>query len=260
MQLRLEKNELLTAYDEILFENGSYAGGKSSSTSKDVEKDSRSLEQKLEGMDLVLAQKARNAEKVTLAINDVKVGVQHIVKMLQANERLLKNIPAAAPVKLLSDDDISRALSWCEERVIAVNEALVLDSSKPTETYDTRPLPERQIELARLVHGMTSKDTPKSPSKIKREIKKAGAISEQIVSSEGNAIVITPRAVMVRFDSMQYDKVLFHSFNLILNGLLDSSCCRRKCDLRTEHKQSRGSSSANRRRESPPKEWSPKER
>jgi hypothetical protein len=203
--LRLEKNELLAAYDEILFENGGYAGGKSSSTAKDVEKESRSLEQKLEGMDLVLAQKARNAEKVTLVINDVKVGVQHIVKMLQANERLLKNIPTAAPVKLITDEDISRALSWCEERVIAVNEALVLDSSKPTETYDTRPLPERQIELARLVHGMNSKDTPISPSKTKSPSKKkAGAISEQIVSSEGNAIVITPRAVMVRFCCMQY--------------------------------------------------------
>ena len=205
VQLRSEKNDLLAAYDEILFENGTYAGGKSSSTAKDVEKDSRSLEQKLEAIGLVLAQKARNAEKVTLIINDVKVGVQHIVKTLQANARLLKNIPAAAPVKLITDEDISRALSWCEERVIAVNEALVLDSSKPTETYDTRPLPERQIELARLVHGMTSKDAPKSPSlKTKRTHKKAGAISEHIVSGEGNTIIITPRAVMVSFCRAQY--------------------------------------------------------
>jgi len=196
--LRLEKNELLAAHDEILFETGGFAAGKSAATAKDVEKDSRSLEQKLEEVSLVLAQRARNLEKVTSVINDVKVGVQHIVHTLVANEKLLKNIPSANPVKLMSDADISKALSWCEERVIAVNEALVLDSSKPAEAYDTKPLPERQIELARLVHNMTSKGSSKSPTrKAKREAKKPGAISEDIVSGEGNLIAITPRAVMV---------------------------------------------------------------
>merc|ERR1711977_769445 len=99
---------------------------------KDTEKDSRTLEQNLENMNLKMIHEARSAVKTASTINDVKAGVEHMVKNLESNAHLLKNIPSSTAPKIVSDDDISRALAWCEERVIAVNEALVLDASKPT--------------------------------------------------------------------------------------------------------------------------------
>ena len=45
---------------------------------------------------------------------------------------------SSALPQLTSDDDIAKVLSWCEERVIAINEALVLDSTKPVTTDDSQ--------------------------------------------------------------------------------------------------------------------------
>lgn len=44
----------------------------------------------------------------------------------------------------------------CEERVLAVNEAMMLDSAKPAGgvTDDTKPLNDRQTQLAALVEKM----------------------------------------------------------------------------------------------------------
>lgn len=36
-----------------------------------------------------------------------------------------------------SDDDIAKALSWCEERVLAINESMLLDNSKTLAVRDT---------------------------------------------------------------------------------------------------------------------------
>ena len=82
------------------------------------EKDSRNLEQNLEKVGLAMVHKARLAIKSNNLINDAKAGVQHIVKHLDSNNKLLKNIPSSTAPTLVSDDDIVRALAWCEERVI----------------------------------------------------------------------------------------------------------------------------------------------
>jgi hypothetical protein len=60
-------------------------------------------------------------------------------------------------------------------------------------------LPKRQTELARLVKGMISKgDNSQSHSKKqKKEVKKAGAVSHEIVIGETSLMNITPRAVLV---------------------------------------------------------------
>lgn len=194
-QLRTENSELLSTVSEIQYAMGVVSKGGTSA--KDAERDSRNLEQSLERVNFKMVQEQRNSIKSAIIINDIKAGVEHIVKILESNANLLKNIPTSAAPKIVSDDDISRALAWCEERVIAVNEALVLDASKPAGIDDTVSLPTRQIELARLVQGMIkSNSPPKEPKIHKREGKRLGAISEDIVKMD-SLVDITPRAVLV---------------------------------------------------------------
>ena len=199
--LRMENSDLLGALSEIQYDIGMVSGNntKSQQSAKDIEKDTRHLEQNLETVQMKMMNQIKRADKAVKVINDVKAGVQHIVENLEANSKLLKNIPSSSLVKIVNDEDISRALAWCEERVIAVNEALVLDASKPAGTDDTKPLPKRQTELARLVKGMISKgDSSHSHSKKqKKEVKKAGAVSHDIVIGETSLMNITPRAVLV---------------------------------------------------------------
>ena len=81
-----------------------------------------------------------------------------------------------------------------------MNEALVLDASKPAGTDDSKPLPQRQIELAQLIQGMI-KGNQHNCSKQQRhaplDIKRRGGISEEIVKSDSSLTEITPRVVMV---------------------------------------------------------------
>ena len=86
-----------------------------------------------------------------LAINDIKTGVMHVVNLLVINEKLLSNLPQSNAPAIRNDDDIAKALSWCEERVLAINESMVLDNSKTTVTDDSKPIHARQIELASLI-------------------------------------------------------------------------------------------------------------
>ena len=197
-QLRLENSELLKTWSEIQYAMGLRI--KEGNKVESNEKDSRNLEQNLEKVGLAMVHKARLAIKSNNLINDAKAGVQHIVKHLDSNNKLLKNIPSSTAPTLVSDDDIVRALAWCEERVIAVNEALVLDASKPAGTDDSKPLPQRQIELAQLIQGMI-KGNQHNCSKQQRhahlDIKRRGGISEEIVKSDSSLTEITPRVVMV---------------------------------------------------------------
>ena len=59
---------------------------------------------------------------------------------------------------MTGENDISPCLSWCEERIIAMSEAIVVDSGKPAAhintTDDQQPLYARQAQLATLVQGM----------------------------------------------------------------------------------------------------------
>lgn len=86
-----------------------------------------------------------------LSINEIKMGVMHLVNLLSINEKLLSNLPTSSTLPIRADDDIARALSWCEERVLAINESMVLDNSKTTVTDDSKPIHERQMELASLI-------------------------------------------------------------------------------------------------------------
>ena len=74
-----------------------------------------------------------------------------MASLLSANDDLLQNLPQSTPPVMKSDAGIAKMLAWCEERVLAINEALVLDASKPAGIDDTKPLHARQTELASLV-------------------------------------------------------------------------------------------------------------
>lgn len=196
-QLRIENIELVKTWSEIQYAMGLRI--KEGNKVDNDEKDSRNLEQILEKVGLSMVHEARLAVKSSSLINDAKAGVQHIVKYLDSNSKLLKNIPSSKPPNIIFDDDIVRALAWCEERVIAVNEALVLDASKPAGTDDSKPLPDRQIELAQLVQGMVKGDqhARRQQRHFFMDTKRRGGISEEIVKSDSSLTEITPRVIMV---------------------------------------------------------------
>jgi hypothetical protein len=113
----------------------------------------------------------RQTEKSVLAINEIRTGVVHIASLLSANDDLLQNLPQSTPPVMKSDAGIVKMLAWCEERVLAINEALVLDASKPAGIDDTKPLHARQTELASLVQGMIHRDESNAARLNKRKMR-----------------------------------------------------------------------------------------
>jgi hypothetical protein len=65
--------------------------------------------------------------------------------------------------RLESDADIAPSLTWCEDRINAINESMMFDNTNkpavgagggPVVTDTSLSLPERQTQLAVLVQGM----------------------------------------------------------------------------------------------------------
>lgn len=134
-----------------------------------------------------------------LLINEIRTGVQHMVSLLNANSKLLSNLPKSTPPSLTSDEDVAPVLSWCEERVLAIQEALVLDTNNnhASVANDNKPMYARQIELSTLIHDMSIKSQIRARKKRRavRE-KRSGGISQEIINSNAEEVA-TPRAVMV---------------------------------------------------------------
>ena len=86
----------------------------------------RYLDNKLFKAEMRLNHNARQSEKAVLAINEIKTGVAHLVSLLAINEKLLSNLPSSNAPMIRVDDDIAKNLSWCEERVLAINESMLL--------------------------------------------------------------------------------------------------------------------------------------
>ena len=72
---------------------------------------------------------------------------------------------------MTGEHDISPCLSWCEERIIAMSEAMILDSGKPAShvstTDDQQPLFKRQTQLATLVNSMVERSTTQEAAALK---------------------------------------------------------------------------------------------
>jgi hypothetical protein len=98
----------------------------------------------------------KSLDKTLKMINDCRTGTKHLMDLLTVNAKLLHPLPRSIPPRLESDEDIIRCLSWMEERILGINEAIMLDAGKPQGgvTDDTKSLPARQTELAQLVQNM----------------------------------------------------------------------------------------------------------
>ena len=107
----------------------------------------------------------KSLDKALKNINDVRSGTAHLMELLVVNSKLLQGLPKSATPKLDSDEDIVRCLSWMEERILGINEAIMLESGKPSggTTDDTKSLPARQTELAQLVENMIRSAGPVDP-------------------------------------------------------------------------------------------------
>jgi hypothetical protein len=87
--------------------------------------------------------------------SEAKTAIAHLIRLLVINNKLLHNLPRSSPPPLNSDTDIPACLSWTEDRLIALNEALTMDANRPTNaSEENKPIAQRQVELAALVHNM----------------------------------------------------------------------------------------------------------
>lgn len=125
-------------------------------SSSSAERQMRYLDNKLFKAEMRLNHNARQSEKAVLTINDIKTGVSHLVTLLAINEGLLCNLPSSNAPIIRVDEDIAKNLSWCEERVLAINESMLLDNSKTMSDY-SKPLHVRQIDLANTIEAQQLK-------------------------------------------------------------------------------------------------------
>lgn len=183
-------------------------------------KDSRALDDKLIRKQLHLNQIVRQTEKSETLINEVRVALSNLISLLEANSSLMSALPQKPAPPLLSNADISEALAWCEDKVIAITEVLLYDSSKlagkPSSSKwhtsdvidDTQPLAERQVQLAVLMENLLCKDPDDyttaqqkhSKSAHHKKNKKKIGLSRAALNAKDVKVVVelrSPRAIMV---------------------------------------------------------------
>ena len=133
--------------------------------------DVRFLENKLFEQEMHLNQTRREVELAVNKINEVRTGVSHLMSLISVNHKLLHSLPRSKAPSLSSPDEIATCLSWCEERILAVNEAALVDNPKPKATTNqedskTLSLSDRQTELADTIQSMIkNKDVNQSTGK-----------------------------------------------------------------------------------------------
>lgn len=188
-QLRSESNDLYGTWGDTVFvsDKPSSASGDAAAENEAAptssEREMRYLDQRLFASEMKLNHCMRQTEKQVLLINEIRTGILHITSLLTANEKLLQNLPSSTPPSGRTDE--VKILAWCEERILAINEALVLDASKPAGIDDSKPLSTRQTELAALVTVLLNNNQP-STSRLKKRLRllKKGPISMGILNSD----------------------------------------------------------------------------
>jgi hypothetical protein len=178
--------------------------------------DNRALDDKLIMRQLQLNQIVRQTENAENLLNEIRSGVYTLMGLLEANASLMSNLAQKAAPPLQSNSDIGEALAWCEEKLIAITEVLLYDTSKlagkPSSskwqkldvTNDNQPLPERQVELAVLVEGMLTKladelEVKHSKSPHHRKLKKKLGLSRAALQTKNEkpGELRSPRAILV---------------------------------------------------------------
>jgi len=182
------------------------------------ENDDRYIDSKLFAKEVRLRQLQLLNKNSVYIINEVRTAVEHVTNIIMLNESLLASLPKVAPPPLKEDSDIILCLLWCEDRLIAVNEALSMETNKPSggnTADDSKTLSQRQNELATLIMQSASKDAHKRQqgrlrSAEKKPKKQNGGLSKIVINSN-DANLPQPGAVMVtaaaKIDSVYDSKV-----------------------------------------------------
>lgn len=173
--------------------------------------DARFYESQLFEHDMHMASVQRQLESAFGKINEVRTGVTHLMNMLVMNSKMLHNLPKSRPPSIDGDAGVARCLSWCEERVLAINETQMADTSKPkanasgTEEKE-KSLFTRQVELAEAIEGMVHASAgERAPQDLmsrlreSQEAKAAGGMSELLLNTGDNVAKLnSPKSVLVR--------------------------------------------------------------
>ena len=136
-------------------EEGDEAGA--AAAGDDFANTDRYLDNKLFNAEVRMNQFMRLFERAIITISEVRTAVGHLVNLLSINDKLLVALPRSAPPAISSNEDIQASLTWFEDRIMQLSEALTMDANRPTGgavTDDSKPLSERQIDLAMLIHDM----------------------------------------------------------------------------------------------------------
>ena len=222
---------------------GGGVGNDKVALSGDVETDGRHLDSAMFAAEMRQQHTRRKLESSAQLINEIRLGVTTIMAMLDANEKLLQNLPKSQrPPPIHSDQDIAANLTWCEERITAMTEAMVLDAggaskvvvqgSKPEE--EKLPLHQRQANLAKLVQKMVKHSTTQeeATNKILNNKKKLKPNKDQeVVNStllrllvdlrDQNTTINSPRNVVI---PNEYE--MEHQYNVNVNKHLEQATKR----------------------------------
>lgn len=127
----------------------------------------------------------KDLDKYIRLIHSVKLAVIHLMSLLTANDSILHNLPIDPPLSMESQDtltlnkkmqsnlsanyysEIGKGLSWCEGRILAINEFMMIETAKPKallskevkedNTFNTNdPMQIRQTKLAQSIFNITN--------------------------------------------------------------------------------------------------------
>lgn len=207
-QLRAEHAELYAVWSDISFladESSTPAvvqGAGSPAPVMDTPAD-RYLDNQLFAKEVRLHHFQRMFDKTVHVVSEVRTAIAHIMGLLTINSKLLAALPRTPAPQLTNDSDMAACLSWCEDRIIALNEALTMDANRPNAASNeekSKPLAQRQADLAEDINKMLheKKSRRGGGGLYKAQRKAHGAMSKVlIISSDSNGFVSSPRAVVV---------------------------------------------------------------
>jgi hypothetical protein len=171
-QLRAEHAELYAILSDISFLSEERASGSANippsttvnillnapSPGKETDETSdRYLDNQLFAKEVRLHHYQRLYDKSVHVISEVRTAISHVMGLLKINSKLLAALPRTSAPDLNSDQDMVACLSWCEDRIIALNEALTMDANRPNAANNeekSKPLSQRQADLAEEIHRM----------------------------------------------------------------------------------------------------------
>jgi hypothetical protein len=153
------------------------------------EKDVRYMDQKLLEAEVNVAQSSKRMERTVKLINEVKMGVWHLMSLIDANKSIFTSLPknpapnldvATSNNAMAQDHLVVQGLHWCEERLLAINEVMMLDATKQISTSNQpasattnpvdqdltcQPIHQRQTKLATAVMNSISTRVRKEEAK-----------------------------------------------------------------------------------------------